>query len=156
MRIRFLTITLFIMVLSLTASCSKEQIETRIYSFCGETDVITINNGLIISTDGLEKFIGGDLTFKGEEPLDVKSCVTKFFYYKDGVEDTILSNSESVEGSTKGSIISTDMGSISSENLFYSNNLEQVIKSLNLSITGFFMNGEKFEYNVVLDVEKAY
>jgi hypothetical protein len=156
MRVKFLTIALLIIALSLTASCTKEQKEIEVYSFSGESDVVMINNGLIISTEGFEKFIGGDLTFKGEEPLNVKYCVTKFFFDKDGVESTILNNSESNEGTTKGTKISPDMGSISSEKLFYGNDLEQINKSLNLSISGLFMSGEKFEYNVALDVEKAY
>jgi hypothetical protein len=50
---------------------------------------IAINNGLIIVTDGMEKFTGGDLSFKGEEPSDVKDYFEKFFFYKDGNEDRV-------------------------------------------------------------------
>ncbi|MCB8818563.1 hypothetical protein [Desulfosporosinus shakirovi] len=153
---RFLTITLLIIALSLTTSCTKQQKEIEIYSFSGENDAVMINNGVIIATEDLEKFIGGDLTFKGEEPSNVKYYVTKFYYYKDGVETAILSNSESIEGTTKGTKISPDLGSSNSEDLFYANDLVQINKSLNFSVSGFYMNGEKFEYSVVLDVEKAY
>ena len=48
------------------------------------------------------------------------------------------------------------MGSISSKELFYGSDLAQIYRSLNFSVSGFFMNGEKFEYDIVLDVEKAY
>ncbi|MFZ7101652.1 MAG: hypothetical protein ACOWWO_03205 [Peptococcaceae bacterium] len=156
MRRKLAIIVLFVIVVFLTTSCTKQQEEIEIYSFSGENNTITINNGLIIVTDDLEKFIGGDLTFKGEEPSDVKYSFTKFYFYKDGVETTILSNSESIEGTTKGTYISPDMGSISSKNLFYGNDLEQIKKSLNFSVSGIFMNGKNFEYNLVLDVKKAY
>ena len=156
MRIKFLTITLLLIALCLITSCTKQQKEIEVYSFCGANDAVMINNGLIIATDNFEKFIGGDLTFKGEEPSDVKYCVTKFFFYKDGVETTILSNAESIEGTTNGTKISPDMGSSSSENLFYDNDLELIKKSLNFSASGTLMNGENFKYTVILNVKKAY
>lgn len=156
MKIKFITITLLVIALCLITSCTKQQKEIEIYSFSGENDTLTINNGLIIVTDDLEKFIGGDLTFKGEELSDVKYTITKFFFYKDGTETTILNNSQSIEGTTKGTHISPNMGSISSKDLFYGNDLELIKNSLNFSLSGNFMNGDNFEYNVVLDVKKAY
>ena len=156
MRIKLAIIALLVIALCLITSCTKQQKEIEIYSFSGENDTITINNSLIIVTDGLEKFIGGDLTFKGEELSDVKYYVTKFFFYKNGIETTILNNSQSIEGTTKGTHISPDMGSISSEDLFYGNDLELIKQSLNFTLSGIFMNGENFEYNVVLKAKKVY
>lgn len=151
-----LVIIAFAIVVFLFTSCTKQQEEIEIYSFSGENETVTINNGLIIVTVDLEKFIGGDLTFKGEEPSDVKYSDTKFFFYKDGVENTILNNSQSIEGTTKGTHIQQDMGSISSKDLFYGDDLEQIKKSLIFSVSGILMNGENFEYNLVLDVKKVY
>lgn len=51
--------------------------------------------------------------------------------------------------------IPPDIGSISSKELFYSNDLDLVKNSLTFSFDGEFMNGENFEYNLVLDVKKA-
>jgi len=155
-RKKTLSIALLITVLCFTTSCSKQQNEVDIYSFKGESDAVMINNGLITTTDDLEKFIGGDLTFKVEQPSNIKNYVTKFFFYREGVATTVLSISGNVEGTTKGLRISQDMGSISSKDLFYDNDLEQVKKSLNFLLSGTLINGEKFEYSVVLDVEKVY
>jgi len=150
----------FVIVIFLITSCTKQQEKNEIYSFSGKNETVTINNGLIIVTNDLEKFIGGDLTFNGEEPSDVKYSATKFFFYKDGVENIILNNIVSIEtttkGTPKGTTIQQDMGSISSKDLFYGDNLEQIKKSLNFSVSGVLMNGENFEYNLVLDVKKAY
>jgi len=156
MRMKFLIITFLIIALCLTTSCTKQQKEIEIYSFSGDNDSVMINNCLIIATDDLDKFIGGNWIFKGEELSNVKYCVTKFFFYKDGVATTILSNAESIEGNTKGMKISPNMGSISSKDLFYGNDLEHINKSLNFSVNGVLMNGEEFNYNLVLSVEKSF
>ena len=52
--------------------------------------------------------------------------------------------------------ISPNMGSISSKDLFYGNDLEHINKSLNFSVNGVLMNGEEFNYNLVLSVEKSF
>ncbi|MDD2494639.1 MAG: hypothetical protein PHE29_05545 [Tissierellia bacterium] len=68
----FAAIALIVILLFIITSCTKPEDHTEVYSFSGENENISINNGLIIATKDLEKFIGGDLSFKGEEPLDVK------------------------------------------------------------------------------------
>lgn len=156
MRIILVIIALLVITLCLITSCTKQQKEIEIYSFSGENDIVAINNGLMIVTDDSEKFIGGDLTFKGEELSDVKYYSTKFFFYKDEIETTVLNNINSFEGTTKGMHISPDMGSISSKDLFYGNDLELIENSLSFLLSGIFINGEKFDYNVVLNVKKAY
>lgn len=147
----FIAITIF-----LITSCTKPESEIEIYSFSGENKNITINNGLIIVTDDLEKFIGGDLSFKNNGPSNIKESSEKFFFDKDGKEDAILSNATTVEGSNKGTQISSELGTISSEDLFYGNDLELIKDSLKFSLSGKLMNGESFEYKLDLVVKKAY
>lgn len=156
MRKKFIVFALIIILLWVFASCTRPENQTEIYSFSGENENITINNGLIIVTDDLEKFIGGDLLFKGEEPLDVKDYFEKFFFYKDGNEETIFNNATTTEGASVGLHISSELGSISSENLFYNNDLELIKESLNFLISGKLMNGEGFEYDLTLVVKKVY
>lgn len=151
-----LIIIIFGIVVFLFTSCTKQQKKIEIYSFHGENETIMINNGLIIVTDDLEKFIGGDLTFKVEEPSNVKYSKTKFFFYKNGIENTILSNSQNIEGSIEGTPIQKNLGSTSSENLFYNDDLEQIKNSLNFSVSGNLINEENFEYHLVLDIKKVY
>jgi hypothetical protein len=68
MRKKFIVIALILILLWVFASCTRPEKKTEIYSFSGENENIAINNGLIIVTDDLEKFIGGDLSFKGKCP----------------------------------------------------------------------------------------
>lgn len=156
MRIKITTIILIVIALCLITSCTKPKNKMEVYSFSGEDENITISNGLVIVTDDLEKFIGGNLSFKDEEPSGVKGYLKRFFFYKDGAEVTIFNGSTTMKGTTKGLHISSDLGSISSKDLFYDNDLELIKGSLNFSISGNLMNGEDFEYNLVLAVKKVY
>jgi hypothetical protein len=137
-------------------SCANSQNSTEIYSFSGENAFVAVNNGLIIITDKVEKFVGGDISFKGEELAGVKSSNAKFYYYKDGEEMIIQSNSDSMKSSGEGAGIKRDLGTSASQDLFYENNQEPVIDSLNFTLSGTFMTGETFEYRVPLEVEKIY
>ena len=156
MKIKFITISLVVIALCLVTSCTAQQKKIEVYSFSGENDFVEINNGIIIITDELEKFIGGDLSFKGDELSDVKYSVTKFYFYKDGAETVIQNNVVSIEGTSEGENISPDMGSSSSTTLFNAEDWSLIKKSLNFSLSGLFMNGESFEYNIVLEVKEVY
>lgn len=96
------------------------------------------------------------MSFKGEEPSDVKDYFTKFFFYKDGDRSTILNNSTTMEGSKEGLLISPSLGEISSKDLFYGNDLELIKESLNFSLSGKLMDGESFEYNLTLNLKDIY
>lgn len=126
MRKKFTAIILIAILLWAFTSCTRTEDKTEIYSFSGENENIAINNGLIIVTNNSEKFIGGDLVFKGEEPSDVKDYFERFFFYKDGNEETILNNVSTTKNATSGLQISSDLGSISSRDLFYSDDLEVI------------------------------
>lgn len=156
MKKRFVAIALIVILLSIITSCTKSEKQIEIYSFTGENEYIAINNGLIIATDNSEKFVGGYLSFKGEEPSDIKSYSYKFYFNKDGNEETILNNATAVQGITEGLTIYSKLGSISSEDLFFGNDLELILGSLNFSISGKLMNGEEFEHGLSLVVEKVY
>lgn len=148
--------TLIVIMLIFTVSCSNQSNKIEVYSFSGENDYITVNNGMIIVTGDTEKLIGGDLLFKAEKPTDVKDYNEKFFFYEGKEENIILNNSSTTEGTTEGQNLPVELGLISSEDLFHGNNLDLIKKSLNFSLSGKFINGKKFEYNLVLDVKQAY
>ena len=52
-----ISITLITAILFIITSCASPKNKIEIYSFNGEDENIIINNGLIIVTDDLEKFI---------------------------------------------------------------------------------------------------
>ncbi len=67
-----------------------------------------------------------------------------------------MNNSTRVQGIAKGLNISSELGSISSEDLFFANDLELIKGSLNFSISGNLVDGEDFEYDLSLVVKKVY
>ncbi len=135
MRKKLITITLMVIILYLITSCTKPKSKIEVYSFNGEDENIAINKGLIIITDDLEKFIGGDLLFKNEEQSYIKDYFMKFFYYKDGNEEVILNDTSTVKDAVKGVHITSELGSVSSKKLFY-DDLDLIKKSLSFSLSG--------------------
>jgi len=96
-----------------------------VYSFSGGDDLIAINNGQIVINDKQEEFVGGNLTFIGERPSNVKYLSSKFYFYNcDGIENIVLNNIGRVENGSSSIInIPTDMGTASSKTLFNAENL---------------------------------
>ena len=62
------------------AACGKSEHRTEVYTITGENEDIAIQNGLLVSTDQEEKFIGGGLIFKNEPLTGVKDYTESFFY----------------------------------------------------------------------------
>lgn len=153
---RLISIVLVTIALFFVTSCTQPTKEMEVYSFSGENEEIIINNGMIILADDGEKFVGGDLSFKGDEPTNVKEYLGKYLFEKDGQEDAILSHAGTIERDSLGIEISSELGEISSEDLFYESDLELIKESLKFSLSGKLLNGEKFEYQLDLNVNKVY
>lgn len=138
------------------AACGKSEHRTEVYTITGENEDIAIQNGLLVSTDQEEKFIGGGLIFKNEPLTGVKDYTESFFYYKDGEKEIILRSGSSFSGAPDGQTITEELGSIASEELFYGDDLQLVKDSLQFAIEGTLMNGESFSYILNLDVEQVF
>jgi len=144
-----------LLCLGLLTSCTAQQKMTGVYSFSGENDSIAISGGVITMDRDWEVFHGGNLTFQGEELSDVKDSVITFYFYKDGVEQTILCHAVSVDGVSEGERISSDMGSVQAQTLYSSADWGLLRNTLHFSLTGTQMNGESFEYYIPLSVSEA-
>lgn len=145
--------------LILTSCGSKKKIE--VYSLSGENDFIKVCNGLIIIADDIEEFIGGELFLKDEQIKDVSTYKKEFYYYEDGDKATIRSFifkliTDADDERTIGEEIGKDLGSNSSKNLFKYADLQAIIDTLHFNLSGNFINGEYFEYNIDIDVKQVY
>ena len=149
---RFLAVLL---CLGLLASCAAQQKATGAYSFGGENGSIAISDGIIAIGREWEVFHGGILTFQGEEFSDVKESVITFYFYKGGVEQTILCHAVSVDGVPEGERISSDMGSVQAQTLYNNADWGLLKNTLHFSLTGTRMNGECFEYYLPLNMGEA-
>jgi len=129
---------------------------TKVYSISGENEFIVISNGEIIITAEFEEFVGGELSFKGEELSGIKDYRTEFYFYLNGDKTIINSNTSSIVGSEEGMSIAPDLGSTSSEKMFSAEVWDIITEpdSLHFSLSGTLINGETFEYSIVLNVRE--
>ena len=154
--------TVILILLAALAGCSQgnsnpapatgSQDEFRVFVISGENNLIEISDGIIILTPGLEQFVGGELSFKGDELSGIKDFSTEFYFYLDGDKTVINSSSASIEGSEEGMIVNSNMGSTYSETLFSPEVWDTIFESLHFALSGTFINGETFEYNITLNV----
>ena len=130
----------------------------QVYSLSGGNDFIEVKNGMLIKTDKSQMFYGGDLTFKGDEPLDMKIYTTKYYFYLDGFENSFNLSTAGVDGSDKGIGISTDLSTTIAD-LMFSNQVWDIITEegqLHFSFSGTFMNGEDFEHSIIINVKQVF
>ena len=130
----------------------------KVYSLSGGNDFIEVNNGMLIKTDKSQMFYGGDLTFKGDEPSDMKIYTTKYYFYLDGFENSFNLSTAGVEGSDKGIGISTDLSTTIAD-LMFSDQVWDIVTeagALHFSFNGTFMNGENFDYSIVINVKEVF
>lgn len=146
----------FLISFSFLIACTKEKDEVEVYSFSGANEEIAINNGLIIVTKEMEKFVGGDLSFQGEELSDVKDYSMQFYFYDENGESGVLTQASTAEGADVGQVIPEELGEISSEDLFYGEDLARIKESLSFSLKGKLIDGDAFEYELQLKVKKVY
>jgi hypothetical protein len=136
----------------------KTEVVNKVYRLRGENEFIKINNGAIVLTPNLELFVGGELSFKREEPRDVKSYSAKFYFYLNGDETVINSITSSTESSEIGISIAPDLGSTSADKVFNSAEVWDIITrpdALHFSLSGTLINGETFEYSIIVNVNEA-
>lgn len=150
-------IILILAVLSLLAflsGCADDK--ANIYPFSGESELIVINDGYILLSADLEEFIGGKLSFKGEELTGVRDYTTEFYFYLDSDKTVINSNIVSIDGSEDGIGISPDLGTVSAKKMFSAKVCNTIMEpeALRFSLRGTRINGEPFIYDLILNVYK--
>jgi hypothetical protein len=130
----------------------------RVYLLSGRNELFVIKNGSIVITSKLELFVGGELNFyEIERSQNIKSYTAKSYFYLDGVETVINSITNSIENSEVGIDIAPDMGTTSAERIFNPDIWNIIIEpgALHFSLSGTYINGETFEYSIILNVDEA-
>ena len=157
-------ITIFLFLFAQLTGCigshnNDSSNKVIVYSFNGKNNTIELNNGIIIRTPESEKFIGGNITFLGEEQTDVKNYSLEFYFLLDGVKTTIKNDIYVVKGDSKASLqISHEMGTASGENILNTNKdaWDMMKNTLHFSLNGSCLNGDKFSYDLDLNVSEVF
>lgn len=111
-------VSVFILLCMLILSgCSKtEKKQLAVYSFCGENELFTVSNGVIVLSDTEEIFSGGNLKVSDDFAADIHFYSTKFYIISGDGESVICSSSG--EDKTGGTIkLPGDLGKRSGDGI---------------------------------------
>ncbi len=142
-----------------TAVHSEKNTETKVYSFSGSDDVLTVMNGTVIIDEYGETFSGGTLQVNSEDFFDgVTSYSTTFYILEDGKKKTVMSNS--LIDQTGGKVISDgdDLGKISGADVvtgYNNDSTENLMKNLFFEIKTVGADGENRIHQLHLDVKEV-
>lgn len=137
-----------------TAGCilpiSDSHDELSVYSFTGNHELFEIPNGIVVITDDMEVFDGGDLYLIQPEAFsDIVFYSARFYQIIDGEKRTILFNG--VEDMTGGTLnIEGDLGRISSADIIRS----VLEENLWFELKTTDMSGKENTYQIPLTLEK--
>lgn len=142
-----------------TAVHSENNTETKVYSFSGSDDILTVMNGTVILGENEETFSGGILQINSEEFLDnVISYNTTFYILEDGKKKTVMSNSLVDQTGGKVKLDGDDLGKISGADVvtgYESDNTESLINNLYFEINIVGADGENKIHQLHLDVKEV-
>lgn len=139
-----------------TAVHSENVTGTKVYSFSGSDDILTVMNGTVIFDKDEETFSGGILKMNSEEFFDgITSYTATFYILDDGLRNTVMINS--VTDQTGGMVVfdGDDLGKISGEdvlNNYNADNTEDFINNLYFEISVIGAEGEKKTHQLHMDV----
>ncbi len=133
------------------AGCSKtEETTTKVYSFRGENEVCSVNNGVIVISPTADVFYGGNLEGVEGEFTDLVSCTTTFYVLVDGEKENLFSN---VAVDQSGGTLSFDqeIGQISGEH-FIKDKSTALENNLYFELETTDKNGTTNNYQIPMDV----
>ena len=139
-----------------TAVHSEKNTETKVYSFSGSDDVLTVMNGTVIIDEDEETFSGGFLQINSEEFFEgVTSYNTAFYILEDGIKKTVMSNSLVDQTGGKVKLDGDDLGKISGADIiteYKTDSRENLINNLYFEINTVGADGENKTHQLRMDV----
>lgn len=133
------------------SSESHREPALAVYSFSGENDVISVSNGVLVTSAAEQICYGGDLSIKQDVFDDITAYSTTICVYSDdGSADVLLSNG--VADKTGGTIgVSGEIGKVSGA-IFQADEIGRLIDNLWFELRTTDINGEENTYQIQLDV----
>lgn len=139
-----------------TEVLSEKTAETKVYSFSGSDEVLTVMNGTVILGEDEETFSGGILQINSEEFFEgVTSYNTTFYILEDGIKKTVMSNSLVDRTGGKVKLNGDDLGKISGADIiteYKTDNTENLINNLYFEINTVGADGESKTHQLRMDV----
>lgn len=151
------------MVFVATTALYKNKIdkqEFKVYSFEGEDKNLRISNGLVIIAPDKQVVNGGKIQYLGNRLENIQSYSETIYLAKPGGNDTILTNSLSLPGNSKGTefpdvfSLNKSTGEISSEKLFSKDDMNLIKNNLYFSLDYSSVDGQKGNFTIKLNVKE--
>lgn len=106
------------------AGCGKsEQEPARVYSFHGESELLSVTNGVMVLAEEKNVFHGGDLQVAEEVGADIVSYTTRFYFLLDGEREDffrmVLVNAGEML------LENRSLGSVSGNSVFHKDKIQQ-------------------------------
>ncbi len=135
---------------------SEKSTETKVYSFSGSDEVLTVMNGTVILGEDEETFSGGTLQVNSKEFFDnVISYSTTFYILENGKKKTVMSNSLIDQTGGKINPDGDSLGKISGDDLisgYKTDNTEGLMNNLYFEINTVGVDGENKTHQLLMDV----
>lgn len=142
-----------------TAVHSEKNTDTKVYSFSGSDEVITVMNGTIILGEAEETFSGGTLQINSGVFFEgVTSYSTTFYISENGQKKTVMSNSLVDQTGGKVKLDGDDLGKISGADVvtgYEFDNTESLTNNLYFEINIVGADGENKIHQLHLDVKEV-
>lgn len=136
-----------------TAVHTENISETKVYSFSGSDDILTVMNGTAVFGEDEDIFSGGMLKINSEKFFDgIISYTAKFYVLKDGQRNTVMINS--VTDQTGGMVVfdGDDLGKISGPDIMEKDSTDNFMKNLYFEIKIADADGKIKTHQLHLDV----
>lgn len=164
-------ITLVLMLLSLVGCHSVKNIEksevqseeqpegkneeqTVVYSFTGETEGLSLDNGVIVLSPTQQTLYGGELQNNQEDLSDISNYSVVFFISSDGGKENVLTYGT---GDLTEELRSQNLKvpGITSQELFKTNIQDHIKNNFYVEVIITKTNGEKQSYQIKLDATEV-
>lgn len=147
-----------IMVMLLLVGCNFVQNEenTIVYSFKGESEGLSLYNGVMVLSPTEQILYGGELQNNKEDLSNLLDYSMEFFTLSDEGKETLLISevSDMTEGNGMSIQDNQALSSVIAENKLTNNLQNNIEDNLYFELTVTTINGDKQSYQIKLDVTK--
>lgn len=135
----------------------KNEEQTVVYSFTGENEDLSLDNGVIVLSPTQQILYGGELQNNQEDVSDVLNYSVEFFILSDKGKESLFTYgtgdiTERNEGLTRENLI---VPGVTSEKIFTTNIEDNIKNNFYIEVTITKTNGDKQSYQIKLDATEV-
>jgi len=135
----------------------KNEEQTMVYSFTGENEALSLDNGVIVLSPTQQILYGGELQNNQEDVSDILNYSVDFFILSDEGKESLFTYgtgdmTEESEGLTRENLI---VPGITSEEIFTTNIQENIKNNFYVEVTITKTNDDKQSYRIKLEATEV-